>query len=537
MTTASPTPTALARGPLLEGPFDLAIIGGGINGAGIARDAALRGKTVILLEKGDIASGTSSRSSKMVHGGIRYLEQLRFGLVRESLRERGILLGIAPHLVRPQAFVLPFYEGARRGPRAIRLGLFLYDVLSLGRRLGKSRVLSAPEVLDRVPGLLPDGLLGGGVYHDGVMDDARLALVNALAALEAPGAGSGDVVVRNHAEVVSMRPGSPTALLVRDLALAGEATVLAHRVVRAVGPWTEAERLVPSKGIHIVLPAFPARDGLLLTHARDGRVFFVIPWLGRTVVGTTETPFRGSPDALRAEPDEVKYLLDEVRRLFPGIGVRPGDVLATYAGVRPLARGRALLGGRSPGGVSRKHRIVEEGEGILTLFGGKYTTYRAVAKEVLDRLFPGSGCSTHRVPLPGGEAGQWEEYRKGAGAEIARHGEAEVERLFRRYGARLAEVLGLAAADPGLAERVSPAHPEIRAEVVHAARRELAVYPEDFLARRTSIRFTEDGGRSAYDAVEALLVRALGFTPGGLDRARERYLAQIEWEDRLRSGE
>ena len=536
MKTDRPIPAALARGPLLEGPFDLAIVGGGINGVGIARDAALRGKTVILLEKGDLASGTSSRSSKMVHGGIRYLEQLRIGLVRESLRERGILLGLAPHLVHPQAFVLPFYRGARRGPRAMRIGLFLYDALSFGRRLGKSRGLSPSAVLERVPGLLSDGLLGGGVYHDGVMDDARLALVNALGAFEAPGAAPGDVVVRNHAEVISIRPGSPATLVVQDLVSTAEASVLAHHVVRAVGPWTDAERLVPSKGIHIILPALPARDGLLLTHARDGRVFFVIPWLGRTVVGTTETPFRGSPDSLRAEPDEVKYLLDEVRRVFPGISIGPRDVLATYAGVRPLARGRGIFGGGSPGGVSRKHRIVEEAEGILTLFGGKYTTYRAVAREVLDRLFPGSGCSTHRVPLPGGEAGPWEEYRKGAVAEIARHGEEEVARLFRRYGTRLVEVLRLAAGDPSLAEKISPAHLEIRAEVVHAARRELAVYPEDFLTRRTTMRFTAEGGRTAYDAVEALLVSTLGFTPRGLGPARDRYMAELDWEERLRSG-
>jgi glycerol-3-phosphate dehydrogenase len=536
MTTDRSTLLALTRGPLLEGPFDLAIVGGGINGVGIARDAALRGKTVVLLEKGDIASGTSSRSSKMVHGGIRYLEQLRLGLVRESLRERGILLGLAPHLVRPQSFILPFYEGARRSPRAIRVGLFLYDALSLGRRLGKSRSLSPVEVLERVPGLGPDGLLGGGVYHDGVMDDARLALVNALGALEAAGARPGDVVVRNHAEVLSLRPGSPATVIVRDRVSGEESSVLAHHVVRAVGPWTDPEHLVPSKGIHLVLPALPATDGLLFTHARDGRVFFVIPWLGRTIVGTTETPFRGSPDALRAEPEEMRYLLDEVRRLFPGIGIGPGDVLATYAGVRPLARGRGLLGGGSPGGVSRKHRIIMDGEGALTLCGGKYTTYRAVAREVLDRLFPGSGSSTHRVPLPGGEGGPWEEYRKGAGLEVVRYGEGEVERLFHRYGTRLVEVLGLAAADRSLAERISPAHPEIRAEVVHAARRELAVYPEDFLARRTTMRYTRDGGRSAYDAVEALLVATLGFTPRGLDQARERYLAELEWEDRLRAG-
>jgi glycerol-3-phosphate dehydrogenase len=527
---------AVPRGPLLPGPFDLAVIGGGINGAGIARDAALRGKTVVLLERGDFGSGTSSRSSKMVHGGIRYLEQLRLGLVHEALRERSTLIRIAPHLVKPQSFVLPFYEGARRSARTLKLGLRLYDLLALGRRIGKSRGLDRDEVIARVPGIRAEGLAGGGIYHDGIMDDARLVLANILACGEVPGAPPGSVVVRSYAEAASVRPGSPAAILVRDRVTGEESEVLAHRVVRAAGPWTDPSHLVRSKGVHLVLPSFPGRDGLLLTHSKDGRVFFCVPWLGRTVVGTTETPFDGSLDALEVEREEAAYLLEEVRRVLPGLEASGRHILGPFAGVRPLARAAGWFRSGHPGSVSRVHRIVEDAGGVLSVFGGKYTTYRAVAKEVCDRLYPASPCSTARLPLPGGEGGPWSEFRTGADAEIARIGDAEALRLFEIYGARMLEVLRLAAAEPGLAARLSPEHPTTRAEAVYGVLREHVTYPEDFLARRASLRFTPDGGRSAYDAVEEIIRARSSAIPRDLAAARERYFAEIEREDRLREA-
>jgi len=527
---------AIARGPLLSGPFDLAIIGGGINGAGIARDAALRGKSVVLLERGDFGSGTSSRSSKMVHGGIRYLEQFRLGLVYEALRERRTLLRIAPHLVKAQSFVLPFYEGALRSARTMKLGLRLYDLLALGRRIGASRGLDRDEVVARVPGIRPDGLAGGGVYHDGVMDDARLVLANILACGEVPGAPPGSVVVRSYAEAASIRPGSPSSLIVRDLVTGEGNEVLAHRVVRAAGPWTDPSYLVRSKGIHLVLPAFPGKDGLLLTHSKDNRVFFCVPWLGRTIVGTTETPFDGSLDSLSVERDEAAYLLEEVRRVLPGLDASGRHILGSYAGVRPLARASGWFASKHPGAVSRVHRIVEDSNGVLTVFGGKYTTYRAVAKKVVDRLYPASPCSTGRLPLPGGEAGPWSEFRKGAAAEIARLGEAEAMRLFDIYGARLRDVLRLADTEPALAAPLSHEHPTTRAEAVYGVLREHVMYPEDFLARRTTLRFTADGGRSAYDAVEEIIRARSPSPPRDLAAARARYHEEISREDALREA-
>ena len=533
---ADMSPTSNTRPPLVEGPFDLVVVGGGINGTAIARDAALRGKSVVLVEKDDFAQGTSSRSSKMAHGGIRYLEQLRIGLVYEALRERHYLLKLAPHLVRPQAFVLPVYAGSKRGPRMIRLGLFLYDKLALGRRPGKCRFLSQAEVLQRIPALRADGLLGGGLYFDAVMDDARLVVANVLAAREEARTRPDEVVLRNYTELVSVEPGSPSRVTVRDRLTGQISCVHAHQVVKALGPWTDRERLVPSKGAHIVLPAFPMPDGLLLTHSKDGRVFFLVPWLGRAVIGTTETAFEGSPDGLRVEMDEVAYLLEEVRRLFPGVQVSSRDLLGTFAGIRPLARESGFFRGSSPGAVSRIHKIVEEAEGVLSVFGGKYTTYRAVAKEVVDRAFPGTDCTTHRRPLPGGESGDWSEYQRALEPALQKRPLAEIERLFHRHGSRLKDVIELAGSTPGLDERLSPAHAEMRAEAAYCVLKELVVYPEDFLARRTSLRYTQDGGRSAYDAVEQVIRDHASVVPPDLEAARRRYFEALDWEDKLRDA-
>jgi glycerol-3-phosphate dehydrogenase len=532
------------RSPLPEGPFDLAVIGGGINGAAIARDAILRGLTVCLLEKGDFAGGTSSRTSKMIHGGIRYLEQLQFGLVFEALRERALLLSLAPHLVRPQSFVIPIYRGARRGPRWIKLGLTLYDALAIGRRIAPARMLGPAEAVAMVPGLRGGDLAAAGVYHDGVMDDARLCLANVLDAREA---GGGRFFFRNHTEVLERRPTAPISLAVRDRITGRESVLLSHRVVKAVGPWTDLDGqaepiLIPSKGIHIVLPAIEdlvpgprpsGNQGLLLTHAGDGRVFFVIPWLGRTLVGTTETPWTGDPDQVKVESGEVLYLAEEFRRMFPQARLGPRDILGTFAGVRPLARGGGLF--RDVARASRRHRIADDRHGTLTVVGGKFTTFRAVARDVMDRIRPGTSCGTARRPFPGGEQGPWEGYRDREGRQwIERFGEDTVRTLFERYGSRLGEVLQPALSDPRLAEPIGPG--VIRAEARHAVERESVWYPEDFLERRTTLRYHQGGGREAYPVIEDEIRRFAGSAaPPDLDAARERYFARLEEEDRLRN--
>lgn len=496
----------------------------------------MRGLSVALFEKGDLAGGTSSATSKMVHGGIRYLEQLDFSLVREALRERAVLLRIAPHLVRPQAFVVPVYEGSRRGPRWIRLGLWLYDCLALGRRLGKARFLTPAEVLARIPGLASHGLLGGGLYFDAVMDDSRLCLANAVAAREEAEKRSVPFYLRTYTEVLSIQPSSPIRLEVRDRVVETTQSVLAHRVVRALGPWSPRDQLVPSKGVHLVLPAAAAQDGLVFQHSRDGRVFFVVPWKGFCVVGTTETPFNGAPDRIEVEPDDVEYLLAEAQRRLPGMRWTRHDLAGVFAGVRPLAPARGLarrFRSGDAGRVSRRHRLTREDGEVYTLVGGKYTTYRAVACEVLDEVAGFQRTQSHTVPLPGAEEGDWDAHRRRLSPEeIARHGEEELRRLYRRYGCRWRAVLRLAE-DPRLAAPLVPGCPDLRAEVVHGIREELVTYPEDFLCRRSALRFLPVDRRAAYRAVESLIREHVRPLPPDLDAAREEFEARLRHEETL----
>ncbi len=561
MSTNSDAAPRRARKPIPEGPYDLAIVGAGINGAAIARDAVLRGHSVCLLDKGDIGEGTSSRTSKMLHGGMRYLESLRLGLVFESLRERGIQLQRAPHLCRPQTFVIPVYAGGRRGLRMIRIGIWLYDLLALGRRLGKGRVLKLDGTLQRVPGLGKDGLLGSGLYFDGVMDDARICLANVLDARAS--APANQFQLRTYTELRMIRDTAPVELEVFDGILGSSHSIFADRVVRCVGPWTDdpagdgSERrlLSPSKGVHLVLPALPELVGteevphpdrsdpppcgLLLTHSQDGRVFFVIPWKDKTIVGTTETPFPGPPDDLRVEENEVRYLLAELNRVFPGRNFQGKDVLATFAGVRPLAR--AGFGRLSLGTVSRKHRIVETGSKVFTVVGGKYTNYRAVAQQVCDRLLTGGTCSTRRRPLHGGDQGDWGKFVSGVGKRyLVDYDEALVRRLFHRYGSRLGEVLRCLEDDPALCHPLGPDIPEMKAEVVHGVLHEEVLYPADFLVRRTDLRYRAGNGREVYDEIESLIRTHGGDAvppPEELDRARKTYFADLAWEDSLRQVE
>jgi glycerol-3-phosphate dehydrogenase len=532
------SPPTEVRPPIPEGTYDIAVVGGGINGAAIARDAVLRGKSVALFEKDDFASGTSSSSSKMIHGGIRYLEQLRFGLVYEALRERQRLLRLAPHLVRTRSFLLPVYEGARRGPLLIRLGLRIYDWLTWGRRLGKTRFLGPDELTDAVPGIRTDGLLGGGLYFDAVMDDARLCLANVVGAREEAEAAGISFVARNYSSVVSQTGTDPIQLEIEDSTCGRRQTVRAHRVVRAQGPWSDEELLVRSKGVHLVVPRLPGDHGLLLEHSQDGRVFFVIPWKGLTVIGTTETPHSGSMDRIQVEEDDVAYLLSEVRRALPGRALDRRDILGAFAGVRPLARDTSLLSrwrGGGAGAASRKHRVVDDGAGTLTVVGGKFTTYRAVAEDVVDRLFPRTRCKTRERPLPGGEGGSWESCRDSLDpATLELHGDGLLRALWDRHGSRLDRVLRLIDEDPALAEPLPDAGDVLRAEVALAARDEFVIHAEDFLDRRTSLRYSTGDPRELHDTVARVLEAHRPFRVD--DDRRERWLAAREREEQLRQA-
>ena len=387
--------------------YDLLIIGGGIIGAGVAWDASLRGLSCALVEAGDFAGGTSSKTTKLIHGGIRYLEQLDFRLVREALRERSILLSIAPQFVRPLPFLIPVRHGWTRPWPLIRLGVFLYDRFAGGKRIGRHRFLSERELQEEEPRLVANGYRRAALYYDAQMDDAGLVLAVLKAAAQA------GAVLRDQSRVVGLiREGARIAgAEVEDRASGNRSVIRARRVVNATGPWADFVRRLAdpqakplvrmSKGIHLIYPGMGLQHALLISSERDGRIFFVIPWKGNTLVGTTDTDYSGDPAGAQADPEDVDYLLTEVNRALPCFDFRREKILSTFAGVRPLVAQEA----RDPWAVSRSHRIYEEFGGLLTIVGGKFTTFRKIAEEVVDRLarsFPDrrlQPCATMRTGL------------------------------------------------------------------------------------------------------------------------------------------
>lgn len=371
-----------------ERPADLLVIGGGITGAGIARDAALRGLRTVLVERDDFASGTSSRSSRLVHGGVRYLEHGYLHLVFESSRERRILHEIAPHLVHPLQFTWPVYRGARLPRWKIVAGLWLYDLLALFRNEHPHRALSARGVLEAEPNLRQANLTGGASYFDAATDDARLTLANVVSAAEAGAA------TLNYVEVTALRLNGNrvSGATIRDRATGNSAELQARVVVNATGPWTgtiagmEDPNAPPalhgSKGVHITVPAdrIGNRAAVTMLSPTDGRVLFTLPGGAVVVIGTTETEPPRDPSQVRATRDDVQYLLDAANAFWPSAALTPDDVITAWAGIRPLIASQSA----SAGDASREHAVTIGPRGLVAITGGKLTTYRAMAEEVVD---------------------------------------------------------------------------------------------------------------------------------------------------------
>jgi len=357
--------------------FDVLVIGGGITGAGIARDAAMRGLSVALVEKADWANGTSSKSSRLIHGGIRYLERGQIKLVRESVRERETLLRIAPHLVKPLEFTWPVYRGARLPKWRLRVGLTLYDLLASKRGVSGHHSLDVSEVLEKEPGLRRDGLTGGASYFDAATDDAGLTRANVVSATQ-----HGAIAV-NHARVESTTTtgGRVDGALVRDMVGDGTIRVSAKVVVSATGPW----QAKGTKGSHIILPRSRVgnHSAVTMTSPDDGRVMFLLPSGENTVVGTTDIYTAETPDDVNASDAEIAYLLRAASAYFPDASLKPDDVVGTWAGIRPLATAPA---GTKPSSISREHRISRDKAGVIVVTGGKLTTYRAMAAEVVNHI-------------------------------------------------------------------------------------------------------------------------------------------------------
>ena len=520
--------------------FDLLVVGGGITGCGIAREAALRGLSVALVEQDDFASGTSSRSSRLVHGGVRYLEHGHLGLVFESSQERRQLLEIAPHLVHPLEFVWPVYEGARIPLWKLGAGLLLYDALALFRNVARHHRLDADAVLQREPSLQPAGLIGGALYYDAATNDARLTLANAISALEA------GAVVLNHAVVVGMleNDGRISGTIVEDRFTGTEIRARARVVVNATGPWSDEVRSLDtpgltavrgSKGSHIAVPRERVgnRHALTLLSPLDGRVLFVLPAGPHAIIGTTETDTSSEPGEVRASVADVEYLLAAANAFFPDAHLTAGDVVSAWAGIRPLVPVRD----ESAGSVTREHEITTSERGLISIVGGKLTTYRVMARDVVVqalRALRGRRVRLRpaRQPLPGGEL----ESLDALVADIATvTGDMPLaEHLARSFGSRWRAVWDEIDRADGR-ERLSPNLPYTIGELRYCASHEMAYTVADLLIRRTQLAFeTRDHGIGVAPLVASAVAEVWQGAPetGRAIEAYEREVRRIFAVDR-----
>jgi glycerol-3-phosphate dehydrogenase len=538
----------------LDGEFDVLVVGGGITGCGIARDAALRGLRVALVEMRDFAYGTSSRSSKLVHGGLRYLEHYEFSLVFEAVSERRILLDIAPHLVQPLGFLFPVFKESRQPLWLLNAGMWLYDGLSLFRSPKMHTNLSRKDVAKVEPTLRTDDLKGAPLYYDCATDDARLTMENALDAARA------GAVVAPRAQVMSFTKderGRVNGAVVECALGGGLKKVQASAVINATGPWTDrtvamskplatGRLLRPTKGVHVVVPfdRLPVSHAVVCMHPEDGRVLFAIPWNDHTYLGTTDTDFEGDPGQVRATLDDVDYLLDAANHYFPGQDLEHDDVISTWAGLRPLMRPISEEA-VDESSVSREHQIVVgKDDGLITIAGGKLTTYRRMAAEVVDkavallrlsnklpkRLSP---AYTDREPLPGAIGWPEDDDPSRLVAQVDEVGgeglsAASAALLVSVYGMRAMDVARLVREEPALGEPLVPGRPEILAQVDWAVREEMASEVEDVMIRRTQLFYrADDQGLCAIDKTAARMATLLDWDDARRDASAEQYRAEV----------
>jgi glycerol-3-phosphate dehydrogenase len=531
-----------------DGSYDVVVIGGGMAGAGVARDLALRGVSVALVEKADFAGGTTSRSSKLIHGGLRYLELWDFGLVRESLRERETLQRLAPHLVRPLPFLVPIYRESSRRLIEVRIGLKLYDWLTPGRDRERYRVLPPIDALSLEPRLRAEELKGAGYYFDDLLlFPERLCLENVLSACRH---GARAYNYAEVEEIVRDVRGAPSGVRVRDLLRDRVVTLQARVVVNATGPWVDrirakagiherGEHIVrTTKGIHCLLPRLTERA--IYHSTGDERMIFIIPWREFSLIGTTDTDFDGDLDRLHATTDEVVYLLDEVRQAVPDPRVVFDEVAYTYAGVRPLS----FEEGRRASDVSRAHKVVPElGGRFLSITGTKLTCFRSLAADAGDRVMRvlerSAPSRTAALTLDGsdGDAGRveartWLDVT--ADVEASGLALATLERLVATYGRGYRRIVELAGKVPGGAERLCPRNPEIVAQLHHAVQDEMAVSLQDVLLRRTGIGTSACQGVDCAEAIGARMAPLLGWTPRRLSAELDAYGTHVERSQKFR---
>src|SRR5689334_9037860 len=530
-------------GRLAAERFDVLVIGGGITGAGAALDAASRGLRVALVESRDLASGTSSRSSKLIHGGLRYLEQFDFKLVYEALRERDLLVSkLAPHLVKPVSFMYPLYKKVVERPY-VGAGLVLYDAMEGTRRpVPHHRHLSARGALKRAPALSPDRLAGAMLYYDAQVDDARHTLTVARTA-----AAHSAVVGTRVSAVGLLRDADGTRVTgarVRDEESGREIEVTAEVVVICAGVWTDlvhelagvqaGYRVRMSKGVHVVVPraAVDADTGMILRTEKS--VLFFIPWGEHWIVGTTDTDFSGDPAEPVATEEDIEYILTAANRVLAHPLTR-ADVIAVYAGLRPLVTS-VDNGSKPTTKLSREHVVDVPLPGLASIAGGKFTTYRLMARDVIDAAVVGFGCEvpesvTDQVPLLGADGLAAVQPAAGRLAEDYGVSRAAVEHLLGRYGTLAEELLNLIRSDAGLARPLAEGHPYLRAEVAYAVTHENALHVEDVLMRRTRL-FIEsaDAGCGAAGEVSTIMGQLLGWSRRRRAAETRRYLDPVQVE-------
>jgi glycerol-3-phosphate dehydrogenase len=505
-------------------PFDLIVIGAGINGAGIARDASMRGLKVLLLDKGDVASGTTGWSTRLIHGGLRYLEYGEVGLVRESLRERERLLHIAPHLVKPLSLLIPIYEESRRSKLAIRAGMIAYDLLSFDKSLSPHRMLSCAEALARSPGLDTRGLKGAAIYYDAQVEYAeRLVLENVLSA-QRHGAH-----ILTYARVDEFIIEEECVRGVKFTDVVGNTVHKAHApvTVNVSGPWVDevlsrtghrVERQIGgTKGSHIVVEKFTGAplDALYAEAREDGRPFFIIPWNDLYLIGTTDLAYNDDLDHVEASRAEIDYLIRETNRVIPSARLERDSILYTYSGIRPLP----YLSKEDTASITRRHFIRDHAqalEGFVSIIGGKITTYRNLSEQAVNLIFKklkrkSIKCATAREKLPGATGEDFGSFSKRFRSESDLP-ELSREHLLRIYGTRASEVLKVADGNAELLQPFSPETGAVGAEVLFSFQCELAETLTDCLMRRTLVGLDKAAGFDGVEAAARIAQNYLGWT-------------------------
>lgn len=510
---------------------DLIVIGGGITGAGVARDAALRGLSTLLLEKRDYASGVSSKTTRLVHGGLRYLANFEVDLVAEALRERAILRRQAPYLITPMPILIPIYTGDPHGRAAISVGIHLYELLSREKDIPHYFTSGTEKTLSLEPHLNRTGLQGSALFYDHqIILPERLVIENIVAAREA------GATVMNYTGAEKIEEIADGVIVTARDTLSGSAEAYRARVlINAGGPWVDQVRkaggidrkkiICPTKGIHLIVPKLSEQS--LFVASKDGRMFFIIPMDRWSLIGTTDTKYDGDLDEVHADAGDVDYLLNESRRVLPGLNLTRSSILYTYAGIRPLA-----FEGERESRISRKHRVIPEGRTgrIITIAGGKYTTYRNMAEDVVDEACKKLGrkalCVTHKTPLAGSLPAGFDEYVKETVPRLAERfsvGPGTVRHLIHFYGSRAERILQYTGEDPRLAERISPESMDIYAQVLYGIREEGAKTISDVLLRRIHTGITASRGEPQAPRIAGIMAQELGWNAAEQDHRVEKF--------------